>query len=107
MNAVQQTAAFATLENARYALRSHLHQIDQVAQTIITHATAAVNGEEGAGNATKMYFEPNGPTAEKLEDYDNASSCADRSRALHALCAKHAIYSECIATLRAGRKSAK
>jgi len=107
MNAVQQTAAFATLENARYALRSHLHQIDQVAQTMITHAKAAVNGEEGEGNVTKKYFEPNGPTAVKLQDYAQASTPADRSRALHALCAKHAIYSECIATLRAGRKSAK
>ena len=107
MNAAQQTAAFASLAVARYALRSHLHKSYEVAQAIITHATAAVAGEEGAGNATKMYFERNAPTAVKLQDYANASDFLDRSKALHALCAKHAIYSECIATLKAGQKSGK
>ena len=107
MNAAQQTAAFATLENARYALRSHLHKSDQVAQTIITHAKAAVNGEEGAGNVTRRYFEPNGPTAVRLQDYAQASDPADRSKALHALSAKQALYSECSSALKAGQKNIK
>jgi len=107
MNAAQQTAAFATLEIARHALRSHLHKSDHVAQAIVTHATAAVTKKEGAGNATKKYFETDGPTALKLQDYAKASNFADRSNALHALNAKQAIYSECITTLKAEHKRAK
>ena len=107
MNAAQQTAAFATFEVAKEKLRAHLHQSLQVAQTIIAHATAAVNGEEGTKNDTKKYFEPNGPTVARLQNYANASNSAARSVALHALCAKQAIYQECIDTLKAEQKRAK
>ncbi|MEI6872146.1 MAG: sigma-70 family RNA polymerase sigma factor [Verrucomicrobiota bacterium] len=103
MNAAQQTAAFASLEVARNALRSHLHESDEVAQAMITQATAAVAGENA--NTQKRYFEPNGPTAVKLQDYAKASF-ADRSKALHALLAKHAMYEECIVALKAAEKSA-
>ncbi len=104
MDANQQTLAFAKLQIARHALRDHLHQSDEVAQAIIAQAKAAVAGENA--NTKKRYFETNGPTAVKLEDYANAS-VADRSKALHALWAKHALYEECIATLKAAQRSAR
>lgn len=107
MSATQQARAFASLEIARHALRSHLHKNQHVAQAIITHATAAVSGEEGTKNETKRYFEPKGPTAGKLQAYASASNPVEQCKALHALMARQAIYSECIDTLKEEQSRAK
>lgn len=97
----EQAQGFAAFAAARHALRTHLHECNEVAGHILTRARAAASGEEGCRNDAKKFFQQEGPTEEKLQACSQAASQEELSSVLHELGGKQALYSECLELARA------
>lgn len=92
----EQTKAFEAFAAAKQSLRTHLHGCDSAAKHILTRAKAAASGVKGTKNDAKKYFQPSGPTREKVENCEATAGSEPFSEALHALGGKQALYEECL-----------
>jgi RNA polymerase sigma factor (sigma-70 family) len=97
----EQALAFAAFAAAQQALRTHLHECNEVAGHILTRARAAASGEAGSRNDARKFFQSEGPTEEKLQACSQAANQEELSSALHDLGGKQALYSECLELARA------